>query len=53
MESRKLTLDIIKDYIKNNISSFTNEEIIIEIKPIKKQTNMLTNLTNNNNLKFL
>lgn len=38
MESRKLTLDIIKDYIKNNITSFTNEEIIIEIKPTKKQS---------------
>jgi hypothetical protein len=44
MESRKLTLDIIKEYIKNNISSFSNEEIVIEIKPTKKYVEINNNL---------
>lgn len=36
MDTRKLTLDIIKEYIRNNISSFTDEEVLIEIAPKKK-----------------
>jgi hypothetical protein len=36
METKRLTIDMIKDYIRNNIKSFTNEEVIIERIP-KKQ----------------
>ena len=36
MDTRKLTLGIIKEYIRNNISSFTDEEVLIEITPKKK-----------------
>ncbi len=36
MDTRKLTLDIIKEYIRNNINSFTDEEVLIEIVPKKK-----------------
>ncbi len=48
METRRLTIDMIRDYIKNNIKYFTNEEIIevkhdknnknIQDKPVQKKT---------------
>lgn len=38
---KKLTLDILKQYIRDNIQLFTNEEIIIEIKQIKKNKNIV------------
>lgn len=36
METKRLTIDMIKDYIRNNIKSFNNEEVIIQYIP-KKQ----------------
>lgn len=48
MDTRKLTLDIIKEYIRNNISSFTDEEILIEVvvpKKKEKPENLNTNKT--------
>ena len=47
MDTRKLTLDIIKEYIRNNISSFTDEEVLIEISPKKKEKSDIPNNTNN------
>jgi len=37
MDTRKLTLDIIKEYIRNNINSFTDEEILVEVSVPKKK----------------
>jgi hypothetical protein len=37
MDTRKLTLDIIKEYIRDNINSFTDEEILIEVAIPKKK----------------
>jgi hypothetical protein len=37
MDTQKLTLDIIKEYIRNNINSFTDEEILIEVSIPKKK----------------
>jgi hypothetical protein len=39
METRKLTIDMIKTYIKNNIKSFSNEEIIEVKKSYDKKNN--------------
>ncbi len=45
MDTRKLTLDIIKEYIRNNINSFTDEEVLIEIVPKKKDKQDISKFT--------
>ena len=46
METKRLTIDMIKDYIRDNIKSFTNEEVIIQYTPKQntiKEKNIIKN----------